>query len=100
MNLYNFYLKWDRSYVVLIDLKYKGKKKKGNLSYRLDKIFQAEVTPELVGKTITLSYKYILNRKKNKYYWANYKFDVIKKDTRRVTWVYQEQRKNSGNIVS
>jgi hypothetical protein len=66
-----------------------------------------------LGKTVALSYKYSLYKKKGKLYWAHYKFDVIAKG-KRVTWIYQEQRKvflpvgkkskintqNSGNILS
>ena len=73
--------------------------KTGTYKYRLDKIFQAEILDDLSGKTVTLSYKYSLYKKKGKTYWATYKFDVIKKG-KRITWIYQEQRKNSGNIVA
>lgn len=100
MNQYKEYLKWDCSCITLTKIASKGAAKVVYAPrYRLDKIFQAEVLKSLEGKTVTLSYKYSLNKKKGKLYWANYKFDVIAKG-KRVTWIYQEQRKNSGNILS
>ena len=65
-------------------------------AHKLEIVLECRVEKALTNQTVSLSYRHKMDHKPKLDMYANYVFDVIGKEEKKVVWISQEQRKVEG----